>query len=208
MVDLSGQQIGEWAVLNRCENLGKRTRFICKCSCGIVKAVLSQSLTNKKSNNCGHDRIIKIIKGTTKHNMSHSTEYRIWRGMLNRCFLKSHESFKHYGERGISVCKKWCDSFDNFYADMGPRPSLKYSLDRKNNDGNYELSNCQWATKSQQGHNKRLIKNQGVRKYGEKFQSRIRLKEKYIHLGTFNTKEEAHAAYLTKKQEIMDNLCK
>lgn len=77
----------------------------------------------------------------------------IWSNMLNRCHNESHEAYKNYGGRGIAVCKRWL-KFDNFLADMGPRPG-KLTLDRKNNDGNYTPRNCRWATRKQQAANRR-----------------------------------------------------
>lgn len=80
-------------------------------------------------------------------------EYTVWAGMKSRCSSKAPKVFRLYGGRGISVCERWRKSFDDFLADMGPRPSSKHSIDRINNDGNYEPGNCRWATHSQQMRN-------------------------------------------------------
>ncbi len=85
-------------------------------------------------------------------------EYSIWHAMKNRCLLPSHISFEHYGGRGITVCERWLDpdeGFTHFIEDMGFRPTAKHSLDRINNDGNYEPSNCRWATSHEQNLNRR-----------------------------------------------------
>lgn len=87
--------------------------------------------------------------------MATGTERAIWRGMITRCTNPNHHAWGHYGGRGITVCKRWLKSFDAFYADMGPRPSMKYSLDRIAVNGNYTPKNCRWATCSQQQRNKR-----------------------------------------------------
>lgn len=79
---------------------------------------------------------------------------RIWHHMKQRCFNKKSGHYRHYGARGITVCDRWKDSFDNFYEDMGSRP-YKMQLDRINNDGNYEPGNCRWATPKENGNNKR-----------------------------------------------------
>ncbi len=76
--------------------------------------------------------------------------------MKDRCYNSKAVSYKHYGGRGITVCNRWRQSFANFLADMGLRPSSKHSLDRIDNDGNYEPSNCRWATRIQQNRNKRF----------------------------------------------------
>jgi hypothetical protein len=86
--------------------------------------------------------------------MSDTTEYRIWRHMLNRCYREADTDYHRWGGRGITVCDRWRYSFEMFFADMGERPSPKHSIDRMNNDGNYEPSNCRWATSSEQCRNR------------------------------------------------------
>jgi len=102
------------------------------------------------------------IAAVTTHGMSYSSEYKVWAGMKGRCADKKQKS---HGGRGITVCERW-QSFENFYADMGPRPSDKHSIERIDNDGNYEPSNCRWATLSEQMRNTR--RNRIVEFRGEK----------------------------------------
>jgi hypothetical protein len=85
-----------------------------------------------------------------KHGMSRTPEHESWRSLKKRCLCKTCKAYKYYGGRGITVCERWRDSFENFLADMGPKPSPKHSIDRINVNGNYEPSNCRWATWSQQ----------------------------------------------------------
>lgn len=96
-----------------------------------------------------------------KHHELHgkfgSAEYYVWAGMKARCSNPKHISYKDYGARGISVCERWVNSFANFMDDMGPRPE-GMTLDRKNNDGNYEPTNCKWSTRVEQRHNRRDTK--------------------------------------------------
>lgn len=93
-----------------------------------------------------------------QHNRCRTPEWRAWRDMLARCRNPNDKHFKDYGGRGIKVCERWENSFSNFLDDLGLRPSLLHSLDRENNDGHYEPSNCRWATKKQQIRNTRSSK--------------------------------------------------
>ena len=90
----------------------------------------------------------------TKHGQTGSNTYLSWRAMKKRCGNQNNPSYKYYGGRGIKVCDRWLNSFKNFYEDMGKKPSGK-SLDRINNDGNYEPRNCRWATYKEQGRNRK-----------------------------------------------------
>jgi hypothetical protein len=91
----------------------------------------------------------------TVHGGTRSREFNTWKGMQRRCYLQSAAGFKNYGGRGIAVCDRWLHSFENFLADMGCKPSPKHSIDRINNDGNYEPGNCRWATAKEQRQNRR-----------------------------------------------------
>lgn len=95
-----------------------------------------------------------IKRSNTTHGCSHLPEYRIWWSMRQRCYLPSHTSYQWYGARGIKVSQEW-ESFEVFFRDMGPRPSPEYSIERKDNDGDYSKQNCLWVLKPQQARNTR-----------------------------------------------------
>ena len=124
--------------------------------------------------------------------------YNTWACMFARCEDKSNPSYRNYGARGIAVTRR-CRCFDTFLSDMGPRPSVKHSLDRKNNDKNYCPSNCQWATRSEQMLNRRTFKtnttgHRGVVKHGNGYDARINIDGTRHVIGYYKTFNEAAAA--------------
>jgi hypothetical protein len=93
------------------------------------------------------------LEKVTKHGGSKLPEYQIWSAMIQRCLNPNNKRYKDYGGRGIKVCDRWLE-FENFYEDIGPRPTPEHVIDRINNDGPYEKSNCRWATPSESARNK------------------------------------------------------
>lgn len=153
-LDLTGQQFGRLYVVRRvCVG-----RHLCRCSCGIEKYIATQSLTrrNEASKSCGclqRESASNVFKIHGEANPP-TLEYTAWSNMKARCFDQNTAIYAYYGGRGITVCSRWLD-YKNFLKDMGRKPSKNHSLDRINNDGNYELTNCRWATKSDQMLNRR-----------------------------------------------------
>ena len=90
-----------------------------------------------------------------RHGMSRTPEYRAWADIKARCFNPNNKNYSDYGGRGIGVCDRWKNSFNNFFADMGMKPSPKHSIDRIDNNGDYSAKNCKWSTKAEQENNKR-----------------------------------------------------
>lgn len=145
------------------------------------------------------------------HGMTNSPEYVCWYCMKDRCYREKNKSFKYYGGRGIKVCKRWKDSFLNFFSDMGKRPTKKHSIDRINCDGDYEPNNCRWATQDIQIINRKKYKgntskHRGVsfKKEQMKFVAQISINGKRKHLGYFAKESDASKAYEKKLKELYE----
>jgi hypothetical protein len=134
--------------------------WYCKCDCGSNSIARGPALRFGTVRSCGCLQKDTVTQRNLKHGNNYrvkgspSSEYTTWCGMHQRCRDPKSTSFKNYGGRGISVCTRWLD-FRNFLDDMGKKPSIKHTIDRKNNDGNYEPTNCYWATRIEQQKNKR-----------------------------------------------------
>lgn len=163
-IDLTGQRFGRLLVIERTENLNGNARFRCKCDCGNEIFALSTNLKKKhgatKSCGCFIRELTK--KRSTTHGMTNTRIFRTWVGMKHRCEDSKNE---HYGARGIKVCDEWTNDFMSFYnwsMENGYNDSL--TIERIDVNGNYEPSNCKWATIKEQNSNKtnkRLIEFNG-----------------------------------------------
>lgn len=161
-IELSGRKFNMLTVIERDINseYSSEIKWICQCDCGNKVSVRGSALRSGKAKSCGCYKITLFVSNITKHkatiNHAKSPEYSAWDSMKARCYNVNYERYHSYGGRGIQVCERWRNSFENFYSDMGPKPSPDHSLDRfPNNDGDYEPGNCRWATEDQQKRNMR-----------------------------------------------------
>jgi hypothetical protein len=154
--DLAGRQFGQLVVLgksNRTDNGRNFPFWLCRCECGTEKDVDGAALKSGLTKSCGCGRAANFR--TDGLHTRYRREYAVWQQAIQRCHNPTAQGYGRYGARGIEVCDRWRSSFAAFIEDMGPRPGDDLSLDREDNDGNYEAGNCRWATRVQQCRNMR-----------------------------------------------------
>ena len=162
LIDLTGKRFGKLVVIkiSRKDN-NRQYYWICQCDCGNTKEVLGNNIKRELTTSCGciHKEMMRKNKYGLTHNMTGTVEHKAWDSMKQRC---NNPNNHNYGKRGIVVCNRWLTSFENFYEDMGSKPGQKYTLERINNNGNYEPSNCKWATTLEQNRNMRSNKIKNI----------------------------------------------
>jgi hypothetical protein len=217
--DLTGRRFGSLEVLAFSHIRRGLPHWKCRCSCGLEKIVRGQSLTAGRTKSCG--ACPRRRPDMVKHGLAELPEYRSWKGMIARCTDPKHKSYRGYGGRGITVCDRWQygengrSGIECFYEDMPPQPGAGYSLDRINNNGSYNKSNCKWSTRSEQQRNRRPVtitgraghsnarrprgssglKGVSWSRQNRKWRAAIKCRCKGIYLGYFDNPQEAAAAY-------------
>lgn len=158
--NLVGQRFKRLTVLERSPEKTKigKVQWICQCDCGTKILAYTGALRTGNTKSCGCLRVdVSRERGLLQitHGMTRTPEYKAWQNLKDRCYNEDADQYPNYGGRGIRVCERWLESFENFLSDMGFRPGTGYSIDRKDNDGHYEPGNCRWTTTDVQSNNRR-----------------------------------------------------
>lgn len=161
--DYIGKKYNRLTIVSSEPNKGGHTMCKSLCDCGNYKICRLSAILSNNTLSCGclntetRRKMIKAraIPGVQDESGNASTEYRTYQHMKGRCYTKTNNKYKNYGARGIAICDRWLASFENFLEDMGKKPSRNHTIERVNVNGNYEPSNCIWATPDIQGKNKR-----------------------------------------------------
>jgi hypothetical protein len=184
LIDLTGRKFERLTVLSYAgKSANKHSQWLCRCDCGKERTVLALNLKRGFTKSCGCFHSDNMRRKKTTHNDSYSPEHRAWSKAKSRCFNPKDKAFCNYGGRGITMCDRWKNSYENFIADMGRRLD-GFSLDRIDVNGNYEPSNCRWADKITQANNtrtNRFLTHKGKTQTASEWAREIGVKRTIIH---------------------------
>ena len=208
--DLTGRRFGRLTVIDFYDhNKYGQPRWLCECDCGNTAVVTGSDIRSGSTSSCGCLWRERITQSKTTHGMSQSDIYAEYRSMKNRCYNEQAHNYKYYGGRGIKMCDRWRDDIHAFYDDVSILPNFReegYSLDRIDNDGDYEPGNVRWATIKEQCNNRRPNIGKRIHEYnGEMYSLREISNMTGISYKTLNNRLlkgwEPERAFNTKVEE-------
>ena len=211
LIDLTGKKFGMLTVVSLSKTRKNGAVWVCKCACGKIVESRAGRLKRGMVKSCGCGKSAFISQHVTTHGLSQHLLYRVWTGMLDRCYKKDNSRFKNYGGRGISVCEEWLkvEVFVEWAVYNGWKPDLQ--IDRVDNDGNYCPENCRFVTNWENSLNKTTLRSDNKSGYcgvsscsrsSKNFAAYIKFGLLRRHIGTFKTAKEAAIA---RDQYIIDN---
>lgn len=181
LVNILGQSFGRLVVIAREPNsVREKAKWLCQCACGNQTVARGDHLRTGRTSSCGCLNSEMTTARKTKHGLYGTSEHSIWNSMIQRCVNSRVKSWPRYGGRGIRVCDRWLNNFAAFYADTAPKPSPEHTLDRIDNDGNYQPGNCRWALDAEQRVNRsdnRLLTFRGEVATLSEWAARVGLKQ-------------------------------
>lgn len=196
-LDRTGQRFGMLTVKSLFSYINYNSRWLCLCDCGNETIVSGSNLQAGHTTSCGCYALSVLKKRSVTHGMTKTDTYICWAHIKARCYNPKEKSYEKYGGRGIMMCDEWLNDFPRFLADMGERPSKLHTIERIDVNGNYEPSNCKWATQKEQQNNR---SNNNRVEYDGEIMTVAQLSEKikvkadkiYYYVRKFQTKKIPH----------------